>query len=154
MQDTQVWSWRRKWQLTPVFLPRKFHGSRSLVDYSPWNHKESNMTEHAHIHICVPWLLSSRIRSFRDQNRLLSASRKFLRDKAGAILLNSPSLSFLFHRRMAVARIQLVRKPVIDVSREAESISKVCGWKQEREVLWYTWRKDWVTILLDRVGQV
>jgi len=27
--------WRRKWQLIPVFLPGKFHGQRSLVDYSP-----------------------------------------------------------------------------------------------------------------------
>ena len=28
--------WRRKWQLTPVLLPGKFHGWRSLVGYSPW----------------------------------------------------------------------------------------------------------------------
>ena len=28
--------WRRKWQLTPVFLPGKFHGQRSLVGYSQW----------------------------------------------------------------------------------------------------------------------
>ena len=28
--------WRRKWQLTPVFLPGKFHGQRSLVGDSPW----------------------------------------------------------------------------------------------------------------------
>ena len=28
--------WRRKWQPTPVFLPGKFHGWRSLVGYSPW----------------------------------------------------------------------------------------------------------------------
>ena len=28
--------WRRKWQLTPVLLPGKFHGQRSLVGYSPW----------------------------------------------------------------------------------------------------------------------
>ena len=28
--------WRRKWQPTPVLLPRKFHGWRSLVGYSPW----------------------------------------------------------------------------------------------------------------------
>ena len=28
--------WRRKWQPTPVFLPRKFHGQRSLEGYSPW----------------------------------------------------------------------------------------------------------------------
>ena len=41
MQETRVqsWvgklSWRRKWQLTPVLLPGKSHGRRSLVDYSP-----------------------------------------------------------------------------------------------------------------------
>ena len=28
--------WRRKWQPTPVLLPEKFHGWRSLVGYSPW----------------------------------------------------------------------------------------------------------------------
>ena len=27
--------WRRKWQPTPVLLPGKFHGLRSLVGYSP-----------------------------------------------------------------------------------------------------------------------
>ena len=27
--------WRRKWQSTPVFLPGKSHGQRSLVGYSP-----------------------------------------------------------------------------------------------------------------------
>ena len=36
--------WRRKWQLTPVFLPGKFHGRRSLAGYSPWGRKESDMT--------------------------------------------------------------------------------------------------------------
>ena len=35
--DPLVWKipWRRKWQSTPVFLPGKFHGQRSLVGYSP-----------------------------------------------------------------------------------------------------------------------
>ena len=37
--------WRRKWQPTPVFLPGKSHGQRSLVGYSPWGCKESDMTE-------------------------------------------------------------------------------------------------------------
>ena len=32
--------WRRKWQLTPVFLPGKSHGQRSLTGYSPWVAKE------------------------------------------------------------------------------------------------------------------
>ena len=31
--------WRRKWQPTPVFLPGKSHGQRSLVGYSPWGCK-------------------------------------------------------------------------------------------------------------------
>ena len=33
--------WSRKWQLTPVFLPGKFPGQGSLVDYGPWSCKES-----------------------------------------------------------------------------------------------------------------
>ena len=37
--------WRRKWQPPPVFLPKKSHGKRSLVGYSPWGHKELDMTE-------------------------------------------------------------------------------------------------------------
>ena len=36
--------WRRKWQPTPVFLSGKFHEQRSLGGYSPWGHKESDMT--------------------------------------------------------------------------------------------------------------
>ena len=37
--------WNRNWQPTPVFLPGKFHGQRSLVGYSPRGHKESDRTE-------------------------------------------------------------------------------------------------------------
>ena len=33
--------WRRKWQPTPVFLPGKSHGQRSMVGYSPWSHKRA-----------------------------------------------------------------------------------------------------------------
>ena len=36
---------RRKWQPTPVFLPGKSHGQRSLVDHSPRGCKESDTTE-------------------------------------------------------------------------------------------------------------
>ena len=37
--------WRRKWQPTPVFLPEMSHGQRSLVGYSLWGRKESDMTQ-------------------------------------------------------------------------------------------------------------
>ena len=47
-------SWRRKWQIAPVFLPGKSHGQRRLMGYSPWRHKESDMAKqlgmHAHTH--------------------------------------------------------------------------------------------------------
>ena len=36
---------RRKWQATPVFLPGKFHGQRSLAGYNPWGRRESDTTE-------------------------------------------------------------------------------------------------------------
>ena len=38
----------KKWEPIPVFLLGKFHGQRSLVGYSPWGCKESDMTEHTH----------------------------------------------------------------------------------------------------------
>ena len=38
-------SWRRKWQTTPVFLPGKSRGQRSLAGYSPWGHREADTTE-------------------------------------------------------------------------------------------------------------
>ena len=37
--------WRSTWQHTPVFLPEKSHGQRTLAGYSPQGHKESDMTE-------------------------------------------------------------------------------------------------------------
>ena len=37
-------TWRRKRQPTPVILLGKSRGQRSLVGYSPWGHKESDMT--------------------------------------------------------------------------------------------------------------
>ena len=51
-------NWRRKWEPTPVFLPGKSHGWRSLAGYSPWDHKESDMTEWLTLcnilkHVCI-----------------------------------------------------------------------------------------------------
>ena len=42
--DVDLIPWRRKWQLSLVFLPGKSHGQRSLVDYSPQDHEEYEMT--------------------------------------------------------------------------------------------------------------
>ena len=40
--------WRRQWHPTPVPLPGKSHGQKSLVGYSPWGRKESDTTERLH----------------------------------------------------------------------------------------------------------
>ena len=42
--------WRLKWLPTPVFLPEKSHGQRSLAGYSPWVRRESDVTECARMH--------------------------------------------------------------------------------------------------------
>ena len=39
---------RRQWHPTPVLLPGKSHGRRSLVGCSPWSHEESDTTERLH----------------------------------------------------------------------------------------------------------
>ena len=46
--------WRRKWHPTPVLLPGKSHGWRSLVGYSPWSPEESDTTERLHFHFSLP----------------------------------------------------------------------------------------------------
>ena len=38
-------AWRRERQPTPIFLPGEFQGQRSLADYSPCGHRESDTTE-------------------------------------------------------------------------------------------------------------
>ena len=50
----QIWvHWRRQWQPTPVLLPGKSHGQRSLVGCSPWGCEESNTTERLHFHFSL-----------------------------------------------------------------------------------------------------
>ena len=45
--------WRRQWHPTPVLLPGKSHGWRSLVGCSPWGSLESDTTEKLHFHFSL-----------------------------------------------------------------------------------------------------
>ena len=81
--------WRRKWQLSPAFLPGESHGQRILVDYSPWGHKESDMTEHGRTTKC---LLSSRYLVCLDINPDIHASMM--------LLLFSFSMKVHWHREV------------------------------------------------------
>ena len=44
---------RRQWHPTPVLLPGKSHGRRSLVGCSPWGHEESDTTERLPFHFSL-----------------------------------------------------------------------------------------------------
>ena len=46
-------TWRRQWHPTPVLLPGKSQGWRSLVGYSPWGREESDTTEQLHFHFSL-----------------------------------------------------------------------------------------------------
>ena len=45
--------WRRQWHPTPVLLPGKSHGRRSLVGCSPWGRCQSDTTERLHFHFSL-----------------------------------------------------------------------------------------------------
>ena len=45
--------WRRQWQPTPVLLPGKSHGRRSLAGCSPWGCEEADTTERIHFHFSL-----------------------------------------------------------------------------------------------------
>ena len=53
-------------QPTPEFLPGEFHGQRSLVDYSPWGHKESDITEQLSTHTYHKCITSYNILEIRS----------------------------------------------------------------------------------------
>ena len=71
--------WRRKWHPTPVLLPGKSHGRRSLISYSPCGCKESDTTERLHLTSlhCSFCSLCSKHMGFLVVPRIVLASSKF-----------------------------------------------------------------------------
>ena len=53
LQLNMLFLWRRQWHPTPVLLPGKSHGWRSLVGCSPWGCEESDTTERLHFHFSL-----------------------------------------------------------------------------------------------------
>ena len=48
LQPSRIYLWKRQWHPTPVILPGKSHGQRSLVGCSPWGCWGSDTTERLH----------------------------------------------------------------------------------------------------------
>ena len=53
LKAIRKWAWRRQWHPTPVLLPGKSHGWRSLVGCSPWGRYESHTTERLPFHFSL-----------------------------------------------------------------------------------------------------
>ena len=59
---------------SPVFLPGKSHGPRSLAGYSPWGHKESDTTEYTHTHTHTHTLSKALTRAVRPISHFIHES--------------------------------------------------------------------------------
>ena len=46
-------SQRRQWQATPVLLPGKSHGRKSLMGCSSWGREKSDTTDRLHFHFSL-----------------------------------------------------------------------------------------------------
>ena len=118
MQETWVQSlgredpWRRKWQATPIFLPGKAHGWRSLAGYSPWGRKESDTTErltHTHdVSQFSPSLAPDSIGCMRSFNYLL---------------LFSVNLKISIGSVQSLSRVQLFATPRTAAHQASQSIT-------------------------------
>jgi len=86
--------WRRKWQPTPVILPEKSHRQRSLAGYSPWGHKESDMTEQ------LSTVYHTHAKNAATQENIVSAARTLnflVKLSRGSSLSDSFIFYFLFN---------------------------------------------------------
>ena len=82
-----------------VLLPGKSHGQRSLVDYSPWDRKESDTTERLHFTLLLGKFKSS-LSTDKNNSTKKSVSEKNCIEKVPSVaLLDFPHLkcaSYLF----------------------------------------------------------
>ena len=67
--------WRWKWQPTPVLLPGKSHGQRTMVGYSPWGLKELDMTEQLHF---LSLSYTFHVHMIRKEKVAINSAEKYL----------------------------------------------------------------------------
>ena len=107
--DSHGYLWRRQWQPTPVLLPGKCHGQRSLVGCSPWGREESDRTERLRFHfslLCIGEgngnpLQCSCLENPRDGGAWWAAVYGVAQSRTRLKRLSSssrPNLSFVFFR--------------------------------------------------------
>ena len=104
--------WRRRWHPTPVLLPGKSHGWRSLVGCSPWGREESDTTERLHFHFSLSCigegngnpLQCSCLKNPRDRGAWWAAVYEIPRSRTRLKRLSSSSSSIEAEIRMVISR--------------------------------------------------
>ena len=94
-------SWRREQLSTPMFWPGEFHGQRNLAGYSPWDCKESDMTEQFSLHYLQQSQTEATQRSFnrwKDKQIVFQKYKCTLSNKLNELLThnNIVESTFLF----------------------------------------------------------
>ena len=98
---------------TPVLLPGKSHGWRSLVGYSPWGHEESDTTERLHFHFSLSCigegngnpLQCSCLENLRDRGAWWAAISGVAQSRTRLMRLSSSSSQTSVHFRVGVLRL-------------------------------------------------
>ena len=97
---------RRQWHPTPVLLPGKSHGRRSLVGCSPWGLEELDMTDRLHFHFSLsctgegngnPLQCSSCLENPRDGEAWWAAVYGVAQGRTRLKRLSSSSRSHIYH---------------------------------------------------------
>ena len=92
--------WRRQWHPTPVLLPGKSRGRRSLVGCSPWGCEESDTTERLHFHFSLSCiregngnpLQCSCLENLRDRGAWLAAIYGVAQSRTQLKQLSNPQI--------------------------------------------------------------
>ena len=99
---------RRQWHPTPVLLPGKSHGWRSLEGCNPWGGWGSDTTERLHFHFSLSCsgegngspLQCSRLESPRDRGAWWAAVYGVTQSRTRLKRLSSSNLLLLFHLKL------------------------------------------------------
>ena len=104
MRLDKFFFWRRQWHPTPVLLPGKSHGRRSLGGCSPWGYEKSDTTEQLHFHFSLSCigegngnpLQCSRLENPRDRGAWWAAVYAVTRSRTRLKRLSRSSSKFFF----------------------------------------------------------
>jgi len=140
---------RRQWHPTPVLLPGKSQGRRSLVGCSPWGRKESDTTKRLHFHFLLSCigegngnpLQCSCLESPRDGGAWWAAICQIAQSQTQLKRLSSSSSSIMAEIRPMSENPSTrpsARESSISSLHIPPGLSGICGFLVHKD-----WRREW-----------